>query len=182
MFQQLTTYLFQHRQVAIPQVGVFQLVQNPAALDYANRIIQPPTYTVQFLGKGDAGSLQEHSFNENERLLEFGQKLKNKLQKGDLNWSGIGSFEYNNGHIKFHPNVITVDAFGAVDATKILRENVQHNVLRGETQVMQSIKDMDDEVIQPMEKNSYTILVGWILVIILFAFIIYMFVTSVTTN
>ena len=38
MFQQLATYLSQYKQVAIPGVGSFELVQQPATLDVASSI------------------------------------------------------------------------------------------------------------------------------------------------
>ena len=180
MFQELTKYLFQNKQVAIPQVGVFQLVQKPAMLDYANKLIQPPSFTVQFSSTEVEHHIDDTYLNSNGFSLdEFGKRLKIAIEKGRLIWNGVGSFQSKNGQIEFYPQQISVDALTAVDANKVLRENVQHQVLQGEKQVMQSIKDMDDEVIQPMEKNSYTLIVGWILVIILFAFIIYLFVSSV---
>ena len=83
MYQQLAKYLSQFKQVSIPQVGTFELVQQSAMLDVASKLIQPPTYLPQYSDKDfvilhsldgyDEVSLTSPFklfFNEGEKIVE----------------------------------------------------------------------------------------------------------------
>ena len=47
VFNQLTKYLVQYKRVSIPSVGTILLVQQPAQLNVADKIIEPPTVSAE---------------------------------------------------------------------------------------------------------------------------------------
>ncbi|HLZ88634.1 MAG TPA: hypothetical protein VKQ52_15370, partial [Puia sp.] len=48
MFAVLNAYLFQHRSISIPGLGTIYLETLPAAVDVADRTMQPPAYHFRF--------------------------------------------------------------------------------------------------------------------------------------
>lgn len=48
MFSAATKYLIQKRSLRIPQVGSFTIVQQPATLDIAEKLMYPPLYSYDY--------------------------------------------------------------------------------------------------------------------------------------
>lgn len=178
MFQQLTTYLAQYKQVSIPQVGSFELVLQPATLDVASKLIEPPLYLPQYSVKD---FVPEHQLNflaldlntnreqVKERLEDFGKELKRKIQYEVFSWKGIGRLENADKELVFYPDDLLIKGFQPVPAKKVLRKNVQHTVLRGEQEVISA--SFYDEEKKIVKKRSISSLAGWIVVILSVAFI-----------
>lgn len=190
MFQQLATYLSQYKQVAIPGVGSFELVQQPATLDVASKLIKPPLYLPRF---SDRDSVREHQLdylaldlNSNKdsvrtQLEEFGRELKKKIQHGALLWKGIGKLFSEDAKMVFQPDEIEIDGLQWMPAEKVLRKNVQHTVLRGEQEVLSASFYEEEKTVG--KRRSLVKLIGWIVVALAVIFIIvYLYRNSFNTS
>lgn len=173
MFQQLTSYLSQYKQVSIPQVGSFELVPKPAMLDVASKLIQPPGYFPKY---SEADLVKEHQLNYlatdlnadkesiKEQLENFGRELRMKTQEGILSWKGVGKLEAGGAALVFHPETVDINGLQALPAEKVLRKNVQHTVRRGEQEVVSSFDSAEEKSIT--KKRSVVELVGWTVVLV----------------
>lgn len=179
MYQQLAKYLLEYKQVSIPQVGSFELVPQPAILDVASKLIQPPTFLAQY---SDNDVVKEHQLSflaldleadteqVKKQLENFGRDLRTKIKQGAFSWRGVGKLEDADVHIVFHPDVLEINGLQAIPAEKVLRKNVQHTVRRGEQNVMPSSSFQTEE--EPVLKNRSSInVIGWTVVILAIAFI-----------
>lgn len=195
MFVLLTKYLLQYKRVVIPHVGGLELYSRPAALNFADKLIMPPGFTSRFVHKYEADmhqvnyiaqALQTDAFTVLDQLNEFGESLKYNLQLKPLVWNGIGELAIVNGSVTFQPQEVVIEALEPVAAHKVLRENVQHTVLRGEQEVqveeVRSIPVTEESVEPEMEtvttsKKTFLI-IGWILAALAIGFIIFYFYTN----
>ena len=161
MYQQLAKYLSQYKQVSIPQVGSFELVQQSAILDVASKLIQPPTYLPQY---SDKDLVKEHQLNflaldlnadkeqVKEQLENFGKDLRIKIRHSAFSWKGVGKLEDADVKMVFHPDVLEIKGLQAIPAEKVLRKNVQHIVRRGEQEVVSS--SLQEEEKPVLKKKS----------------------------
>jgi hypothetical protein len=178
VFQQLATYLAQYKQVTIPQVGSFELILQPATLDVASKLIEPPLYLPRYSDKDLVPEHQLHFLaldlntgkdQVKDQLENFGKELKVKIQSGVFSWKGIGKLENAGAKLVFYPDVSTIKGFQPVPAKKVLRKNVQHTILRGEQEVVSA--SFYDEEKKVEKKRSISSLAGWMVVIISVVFI-----------
>ena len=179
MYQQLATYLYQYKQVTIPQIGSFELIPQSATLDVASKVIHPPVHLPKY---SDRELVREHQLNflavdlnvdkyiVKEQLENFGRELRAKIERGALIWKGVGRLENEDAKIVFHPDVVEIKGLQTMPAEKVLRKNVQHTVLRGEQEVLSA--SFYDEEKKTDKKNSLVNLIGWIVVALSIVFII----------
>ena len=183
MFQQLTKYLTQYKQVSIPEVGSFELVYRSATLDIGKKLVQPPSY---FTNYSDSDLVKDHQLNilaqdlntdkpSVEKLLQqFGSELKRRIQSESFIWKGIGILEKKDSQIFFHPDVPHASWQGLqpVKAEKVLRDDAMHTVLVGEREVRKS--HLQEGVADSFTKRSALVIIGWILAVLAIAFIVFM--------
>lgn len=182
MFQQLTKYLTQFKQVSIPEVGSFELVYRSATLDVGKKLLQPPSY---FTNYSNSDFVKEHQLNflaanlqtdkpsVEKQLAQFGKELKKRIQAGSFLWKGIGRLENKDTQILFHPYLSDAPAgLQPLNAEKIIREDALHTVLVGEREVQKS--HLQETVIDSFRKKPVAIIVGCILAAIAVGFILYM--------
>lgn len=166
--------------MSIPQVGSFQLIAHPATQDVASKLIHPPAYLAQY---SDKDSVKEHQLNfltldlnadkdlVKKQLEDFGKELKSKIQKGSFSWRGIGRLENADTKIVFQPDILEIEGLQPITAAKVLRKNVQHTVLRGEQEVLSASFYNEEKTI--VKKRSFAGIIGWVMVILSAAFIIF---------
>jgi len=174
----LTSYLTQFKKVVIPFIGTFELRQQPATLDFANRLIYPPVQEVHFAPQGTVPAeqlnflgweLELDGTTVEERLSQFGRALKTTLTEAAFLWDGFGELSAAEDAVLFTP--ARSSQLSEVAANKIIRQNVHHGVLVGE-------KEMNSGDISYMEapvaiKRSYVNWVGWIIALCALLFIGY---------
>lgn len=180
MFQQLSKYLWQYKQVTIPEVGSFQLVHQSANFDVTSKIIYPPCYSAQYTSSDAvedhqinflAADLNTDRFSVQKQLELFGRELKKRIQVGSFFWKGIGRLENKDTQILFHPDMETAGRLQPVSAERVLRDDARHVVLVGEQEVLKS--HLPDEQAPVIRKKWNVALIGWILVAIAIAFIFF---------
>ncbi|MBB1282887.1 hypothetical protein HRH25_00755 [Flavisolibacter sp. BT320] len=180
VFKQLTNYLLQYRQVSIPSVGTIRLVQQPAQLDVADKIITPPSYTTAFSSDETvsehqlaflSAALQEEKSNVMERLSLIGERLREKIDGNGFDWKGIGWIGSSG-----ESGVIAPGMLQPVRAERVLRQNAEHNVLVGDQELtsrhLWERKEAGE--MMPEKKRSVFMIVGWIMLALAILFIVFM--------
>lgn len=179
MLTTLTTYLLQHKQVAIPGIGSFELKHQPATLDFASRLILPPSKTVVF-DQHDSVNDQQIAFMSeamnmgssevSQQLQALGQQLKQAISQKAFEWNGIGRLEEGATGIVFQS--LLQNKLTSVEAHKVMRENVSHTVTVGDKE-MQSNEAA--ELLHEETRSSYLMIIVWILIALALLFIGYLF-------
>ena len=181
VLQLLTKYLFQYRTVSIPQVGTFQLVQHRAQLNVVDKLILPPTFTLELRQGDNVADHQLDYLNKNlgrdkhivlDELQALGGQLKEKINGGGLHWDGIGTISQNTQTLP-----IAIAALEAVPAQRVIRQDARHKVLVGDQQRLSGQPlETDTPFVQEKRKRSLVMIIGWavlILSILAIAFLLY---------
>ena len=178
MLPQLTAYLVQFQQVHIPSVGTVRLVQQPATLDVAGKLIHPPQVNIQF---NEDGWLTRHQLwyfgsqlNEDEAstrhaLQDAGIQLRKEIEHDTFTWNGIGTFTYQNQKLQFEPQPVP-QYLQPVTAERVMREGVQHSVLIGDQVVL---SDGHTEAVTEERQRNWSRIAGWAFVILALFFILF---------
>ena len=165
MYGELYQYLILHKQLNIPGIGTFLLERKPADIDFVNKIVNPPAFTVA-LHHGNATPSKKvfnwlaDSLNISERdalirFNDFALDLKNRILTGDkLQWNGIGTLSKGMaGEIRFEASLKDMEAGTPVPAIKVIREHAEHTVRVGEQEKTSS--EMIEMLAPSEEKKTY---------------------------
>lgn len=181
MLQLLTRYFFKHKIVSIPHLGTLVLKEQPASLEIAEKIIHPPGYTITLNQSNSADDHQlkylsgnlgyEYSVVQNN-LSEFGKNIAGSLHTEDFFWRGIGKFRSIDGSIIFEPTSGS-HLLQPVSAQKVIRENVQHKVLVGDSTI--TSHQIDNAGYYKKKKRSVRLLPYWIILLLGILFILFHF-------
>jgi hypothetical protein len=176
----LTKYLLQYRQVSIPSVGTIRLVQGPAQLVVADKVLLPPSFAVEV---SEADSVPDHQLvflsaalrEEKEAVLqslhEVGNRIGQQVSGEGFHWKGIGLIQRNP-----RPVQLSVTALAPVPAERVLRQDAEHRVLVGDQHrtVAQNVPAAGDSEPGVVEnKRSVFMLIGWILLILSVLYILF---------
>jgi hypothetical protein len=179
MLPQFTTYFFQFHQVHVPSVGTIRLIQQPASLDVAAKLIRPPQFEIRF---SEDGWLTKHQlvhfgaqlhFDEEatrKSLEEAGAQLKKTIQQQPFLWNGIGTFTYTNETLLFEPHQHDA-VLQPVTAERVLREGVQHSILIGDQMVLSDGHAANDETVE--RHWNWSLIAGWSIVVLALFFILF---------
>jgi hypothetical protein len=175
----LTRYLIQFQQVHVPTVGTLKLVQQPASLDVANKIIHPPQFTLRF---SEDGWLTKHQLwyfgtlleaNETgtrEALQDAGLQMRKAIERAAFTWNGLGTFTYIDHKIQFEPQ-LQEPVLQPVAAERVLREGVQHSVLVGDQVVFSN--GTSEVIEQDVKHRNWAMVAGWAAVVLAIFFIVF---------
>jgi hypothetical protein len=168
----------QFQQVHIPSVGTVRLVQQPATLDVASKLIHPPQLTIQF---NEDGWLTRHQLwyfgtegNGDESatrqaLQDAGIELRKQIEYQAFTWNGIGTFTYQNQKLQFEPQPLP-QYLQPVAAERVIREGVQHSVLVGDQVVL---SDGHSETVIEERQRNWSRISGWAIVVLALFFILF---------
>ena len=188
MYNELYQYLILHRQLNIPGVGTFLLERKPADIDFANKVVNPPSYTValhhgietaparQFNWLADALGLPEG--DAIDQFNDFAANLKNEILAGKkLQWNGVGILSKGlAGEIRFEATMKDMPAGEPVPASKVLREKAAHTVRVGEDE--KTSEEMIEFLNPAEKKRSYEWIMTLIVAVLALAFLIWHFMQS----
>ncbi len=179
MLPQLARYLLQFHQVHVPSVGTIRLVQQPAALDVASKLIHPPHFMIDF---SEEGWLTRHQlwhfgmqlhFDESatrDALQNVGIQLRRTIESAPFLWNGVGSFSYTDQRILFEPQQPD-PVLLPVPAERVIRLGVQHEVRQGD-QLVRS--NAEAGYTEPDEKQwDWRQITGWAAVVLSVFFILF---------
>lgn len=142
----LYKYLIIHKQVALPGVGVFKIVRQPAKHDIANKVINPPVLNIQFKPQPATGNNGFLKFLSKEKSLDqtaainylndFAQRLNHNVNSGKpFELPGIGTLRKNaNEEVSFEPAHVLTHYLPPAVAEPVVREKVSHEIRVGEAQ------------------------------------------------
>lgn len=180
VFKQLTNYLLQYRRISIPSVGTIRLIQQPAQLDVANKIITPPSFTTEISCDESvpehqlaflSAALQEERGRVLDRLSDLGQRLQSKLQGNGFEWKGIGWISQSGATSEVAPAMLQ-----PVRAERVLRPGAEHSVLVGDQQrtsgQMSGLKEEAGLVAE--KERSVWMIVGWTLLGLAILYIVFL--------
>ncbi len=177
MLQQLNQYLFQFKALTLPSFGTIKLVAQPARLDVVEHLIYAPAYQPHFSTDDDvsdhqveyfSAALQKDEADVEAYFINAGEILMQQAEKGPFNWSGIGTFEYNNHKLHFNPE--EAHALAPVPARRVIREGAQHTVLVGDQLI---VSDPNAEAVEDGSRRDYWVIAAWVLVVLAVLFIAY---------
>ena len=108
--QYLVYWLYDHRQIAIPGIGIFTLERTPAKQTAGENTIEPPSYQITF--QEDRGWITDDSFFRKLKMYypsltkqlytEFGKNIIEKMNDGQsVNIQGIGVLSIDQGRMVF---------------------------------------------------------------------------------
>ena len=135
MLADLTRYLLLYKRLCIPQVGIFEIVEQAPEYTVVDKLIHPPTFSVRHF-PGD--QLSEHQLeflathssqnlqSARQGLQALGSRIRQMAEKNTFQWNGIGALRWSSGTILFENGFSMAEGFEAITAHKVLRENVEH--------------------------------------------------------
>jgi len=144
MFAVLNAYLFQHRSISIPGLGTIYLETLPAAVDVADRTMQPPAYHFRFDKYFDAPDKEFFAFVAAQRNVldfeaikwynEFSFELRNRIRAEDaVSWDGVGILKKDGaGNVLFEPVASPLLFMQPTPAVRVNRQDAQHTLLVGD--------------------------------------------------
>jgi hypothetical protein len=165
----------------IPAIGAFKLVQTPASLNVADKLINAPGYKIEHNDGWTvldhqisylAASLHCDKISARQELDEFANKLKSYLLKGPFQWNGLGTLELSEDKVKFYPSRQVIQLLQPVPADRVIRDRSLQNVLVSNREEIVTQDEIDES---PRKRRKTAIIIGWILIIISLAFIAFHF-------
>jgi hypothetical protein len=182
MYKVLYQYLLQHNQLQVPGIGTFLVNRKAAVINFPEKQINPPSYSIVMQSGGDSPSIHFYNWlgyalgiSEREAVIRFNdfafEMKKNIADGGLIEWNGIGVLSKGlGGEVKFLPSDTHINE-DSVPAEKIIREKADHMVRVGEDH--RTSAEMVDLLNQPANKKVYwwafsivvgllsTLFIGW---------------------
>lgn len=165
MYDKLYQYLIQHKELPVPGIGTFLLERKSAVIDFPNKKINPPSYTISLeaashlpapfffnwlaLTLGISGREAIFRFND------FSFDMKKQISEGSvINWKGVGSLTKDiSGGVRFTPSESVLVFEKPIAAEKVIRERAEHMIRVGEDE--KTSGEMTEMLNQKEEKQSY---------------------------
>ena len=185
MYVELYQYLLLNKQLAVPGIGTFMMERKPADIDFANRVVHPPSYNIALHHGQLSPSIRLYSWlsgvlhiSERDAVIRFNDfvfDLKDQILSGKkMQWTGLGTLSKGlAGEIRFEAQQGSHAIGQPVPAVKVVRENAEHTVRVGEdertsTQML--------ELLNPLKKKrSLRWLAGFLLAVLSLVFVIWHF-------
>ena len=145
IFRDLYEHLLRHEQLQLPGIGCLRLHRRPAEVDFRNRQVQAPVYSIQLDPEDESASARDLAaplsetlgLTADEALQKFSELcrgLRQRLVKGgSFQWNGVGVFRLDDaGKISLDPVGSDPELFSPVPAERIVRQDAEHLVTVGE--------------------------------------------------
>ena len=116
--QYLVYWLYDHKQIAIPGIGIFNLERTPSSQVAGETILNPPSYKITF--QEDRSKNTDELFfrklkiyspgTSKKEYSEYGELLEGELKNNQkIRIDGIGLLFLNEGHLNFEQDLNTAD-------------------------------------------------------------------------
>lgn len=164
MYAELYSYLLQHKELPVPGIGTFLMERKPAGVDFPNKMIHAPSYTVvmqhgsympgQSFFSWLATALGIADREAIFRFNDFAFDMKKQVSEGAvINWNGVGTINKGlGGDVKFTASdAILLER--PIPAEKVIREKAEHMVRVGEEE--KTSVEMTEMLNRVEEKKSY---------------------------
>ena len=163
-------------------------MQSPQ-LDVADKRISSPAYRIQHNSNDQIPDHQYLFFsrdgmerdNLKHEFFSFGDRMRRQIQNSPFYWKGLGTLRYSSEEMLFEPDDITLEALQPISAEKVLRKNVQHNVLVGDREI--TSHKVTEAVTRVEYKRPWFMIAGWILLgLAIVAIILYLYSKNFQTS
>ena len=146
MYDKLYQYLILHKELPVPGIGTFLLERKSAEVDFPNKKINPPSYSISMQPGSHLPGKDFFSWLANAlgitdreaifRFNDFAFEMKKQVSEGTvINWNAVGSIKKGQGaDVKFTPFASAVILEKSIIAEKVIREKPEHMVRVGEDQ------------------------------------------------
>jgi nucleoid DNA-binding protein len=140
--QYIQKYLLQHHHVSIEGWGTMRIENQPAHIDFPNRILYPGVLNISFNDKAEnevvfqnwlASELKISSLEASNKIKSYVSGFKSSLENGSIDWDGWGSFSKQFSKAAFTPSIATIPA--PVHAERVIRKGAEHHIRVGEQQL-----------------------------------------------
>lgn len=143
MYPVLFEYLLLYKRLPVPGIGTFLLERAPARIDFPNKLMYPPVYSITLIENNGmpAGNFFQWlgrmlRISDREAVIRFNDfafEMKKQIGEGDvINWNGVGTVKKGlAGEIRFIPGAVVITE-DPVPAARVLREKAEHMVRVGE--------------------------------------------------
>ena len=171
MLNHLTNYLLQYKTVSVPNVGTLCLVHQPARLNVADKLIEPPSYVVEIKSEDDIPDHQlqflsglansEKDALKNE-LRSFGDRVQREINNGGFHWEGLGLIKSDTQTI-----AVAAPSLQPLVAERVIRQDAKHTVLVGDREVSTAhVTERNADEQTSTKKRDVYVLIGWILLLL----------------
>lgn len=139
----IASYLFQNKNCPLPGLGTFSILNSVAKADFANKLIQSPHPTVEFIQVetnpqllteyiSKSASLTMH--DATEALKDYCHGLKELIDAGNtITLAQVGSIYVNeNGKIIFKAEDLPASFLQPVVAERVIHPEAEHQMLVGD--------------------------------------------------
>jgi hypothetical protein len=146
MFEELNSYLYQHKSISIPGLGTIYMESLPASIDSSSKNILPPLYYFRFDKYFDAPDKEFFSYLASEKNMadyeairwynEFSFELREKINlHRSLTWDGVGELKKDDeGNIQFDSSLGNPFFLQPIPARKVIHPDARHVLLVGDTE------------------------------------------------
>lgn len=164
MYMHLHKYFALHHTAALPGVGYFSVVQEPAEADFVNKEVKGPAYSVVFHADAaaedgrmvhflaaEAGITAEES---GDAVHTFARTAGAVLEAGEqLHLPGIGFLAMQEGRYHFIADTSVQQYFPPVSAGKVVRQHASHTIRVGEDE--KTSEEMHELLQQEVAKDRW---------------------------
>lgn len=161
-------------------MGTFAVTEQSATLDVANQLLLPPSYAIRFSSEADvpahqlqtlAAGFDNDTDTAEAELARFGAALHQRLQQQAFTWQGVGALTMASAQVHFAP-ATPAPLMNPVAAQRVVRENVEHTVLVGDLEKRYTAEAYEASL-AATRRRDWFLIVGWIIAILAFAFLVY---------
>ena len=107
--------------------------------------------------------------------------MRRQIENSPFYWKGLGTLRYSSDEMLFEPDDIRLEALQPMTAERVLRKNVQHNVLVGDQEM--TSQQLTKGLPTVEYKSSWFMIAGWILLgLAVIAIILYLYSKNFQTS
>lgn len=176
MFDTLSKYLWEFKEITLPHIGSFECKAQPADTNPGANTIAAPRWDIIFsenntaapVGDADAiatwlsGQKNISQIEAANNFNNFAEEIKSKLTNGEtITWFGIGNLSEQAGRIIFTPAQESISPFTDITAHKIKRENTSYATLVGDKET--TTAQMREQLTEANYKTKRTGRGMWVL-------------------
>ena len=161
MYSAIKKFLALHHRLSLPGIGNFSVESNAAQIDFANRVVNPPSEQIKFSSEKLRPEKLFYNFLAYElsvdevqavrRFTDFTAQLQSDIQQNKpVVLKGIGALKQSSAEIIFEPETVP-EYLPVLTAERVIRKNATHLIKVGEdektSQEMQTALQEKEQII-----------------------------------
>lgn len=189
MYHLIYKYLKENNSITLPSIGAFSSSHIPAVINFADKDIQAPSYSITFSTNEGSADKNLYSFiarslniNETEAVQKFNDfvfDLKQKLSTAKkISLPGLGSILKNTNGKNYFEAAENIASGTTVASNKVIHKNSEHTIKVGETERtnVQMQEYFDEQQTKSSFKDNWLLWSAMLAIVAVAAICIYFFV------